>query len=147
MMPFRQGLSRSSRLAGAARRRGFSLIEVMVAMTILSVVLLTIAQSATAVATRGRSSDLVAKRSAALQLEANKFLTVPFASLATWSTSDKTLTHGSFTYTRKLRITSISATRYTVTVTVVPSTDATKQDSLTFDRTLSSMGSPLCTGC
>ena len=142
MMQSRNGVSQ-----GRVSRRGFSLIEVMVAMTILSIVLLSVAQTATAVATRGRRSDLIAKRSAALQLESNKFLAVPFANLATWPTADKTLSHGSFSYTRKLRITQASATRYTISVVVIPTSDSTKKDSLSFDRVMSTMGSPLCTGC
>lgn len=119
----------------------------MVAITILSVVLMTLTQVATSVAVRGRTNDMVAKRTAALQLEANKFLAVPFASLATWSTADKPLTHGSFSYTRKMTITSMSSTRSTVKIVVVPTNSPTKMDSVSFDRTLSSVGNPLCVGC
>lgn len=128
-------------------RQGFSLIEVMVAMTILSIVLLNLAKVTTALAIRGRGNDLLAKRSAALQLETNKFGAVPFASLAGWVTTDQTVTRGTFTYTRKLTITPLSTTRYTVKIVVIPSSDATKKDSVILDRTLPPTGSPLCAGC
>ena len=137
-------MMRRHRLAG---RRGFSLIEVMVAMTILSIVLLSLGKLATAAAVRGRTNDLVIKRMAALQLEANKFGAVPFSALSTWSTANLTVTRGNFTYTRKLTITAASANHYTIKIVVVPSTDTTRRDSVMFDRSLPPSGSPLCVGC
>jgi prepilin-type N-terminal cleavage/methylation domain-containing protein len=128
-------------------RKGFSLIEVMVAMTILSIVLLNLAKVTTALAIKGRGNDVVAKRAAALQLESNKFGAVPFASLAAWSTLPRTVTQGTFTYTRRLTITNTSATRYSVKIVVIPSADSTKKDSVMLDRSLPATGSPLCPGC
>ena len=131
---------------GNRPRRGFSLIEIMVAMTIFSIIMLSLAKVITGLATRGRTNDLVAKPNAALQLEANKFGGVPYASLSTWSTTDKTVTAGTFTYTRKLTITQSATNRYTVKIIVVPSLDATKKDSVVLDRTRPP-SSALCTGC
>jgi prepilin-type N-terminal cleavage/methylation domain-containing protein len=128
-------------------RRGFSLIEVVVAMTILSIALMSLAKLATMIAVRGRDNDVIARRTAALQLEANKFGAVPFSTLANWSTADQTFTRGGFTYTRKLTITPMSSTRYTIKIVVVPSNDTKRVDSVTFDRTLPPSGSPLCVGC
>jgi prepilin-type N-terminal cleavage/methylation domain-containing protein len=128
-------------------RQGFSLIEVMVAMTIFGVVMLGMAQMGAAVAVKGRTNDLVAKRNAALQMEANKFGAVPFDSLKNWSIADKTRSLGSFTYTRRLVITQTSSTRYTVKVVVTPALDPSKKDSLMVERSLPPTGSPLCVGC
>ena len=127
-------------------RKGFSLIEVMVAMTILSIVLLSLAKISIAVGTRARSSDVVAKRTAALQLEANKLGAVPFASLATWPTAPQTISLGSFQYTRRLTITAAGPARFTMKIVVVPVKDSTKKDSLMLDRTKPPATSPLCTG-
>jgi prepilin-type N-terminal cleavage/methylation domain-containing protein len=127
-------------------RKGFSLIEVMVAMTVLSLVLLQLAKVTTALALRGRTSDLVAKRVASLQLEANKFGAVPYSRLANWSVADQTITRGNFTYTRHLVITKVSNTRYSVKIVVTPTLDATKKDSVMIDRTQPPQSS-LCTGC
>ncbi|MDB4875245.1 MAG: hypothetical protein JWM41_1691 [Gemmatimonadetes bacterium] len=129
------------------RRSGFSLIEVMVAMTILSIVLMSLAKFAIVIAVRGRDNGLVANRTAALQLEANKFGAAPFSALATWSTTDQVITRGNFTYTRKLTVSKASSTRYTIKVVVVPSADATRRDSVMLDRTLPPAGTPLCVGC
>jgi len=135
------------RRVAAGNRRGFSLIEVVVAMTILSIALVSLAKLATVIAVRGRDNDLLAHRTAALQLEANKFGAVPFSKLASWSTADQSFTRGGFTYTRKLTITPVSSSRYTITIVVIPSTDATRSQSVTLDRTLPPSGSPLCVGC
>jgi prepilin-type N-terminal cleavage/methylation domain-containing protein len=128
-------------------REGFSLVETMVAMTMFAVVMLGMAQMAAAVAVKGRTNDVVAKRNAVLQLESNKFGAAPFASLATWSTADKVFTRGSFTYTRRLTITPTSMTRATVKVVIIPTIDPTKKDSVTIERALPPAGSPLCVGC
>jgi hypothetical protein len=118
----------------------------MVAMTVLSLVLLQLAKVTTALALRGRTSDLVAKRVASLQLEANKFGAVPYSRLANWSVADQTITRGNFTYTRHLVITKVSNTRYSVKIVVTPTLDATKKDSVMIDRTQPPQSS-LCTGC
>lgn len=127
-------------------RRGFSLIEVLIAMTILSIALMSLAKLSAVITIKTRTNDLVAKRTAALQREANKLGIVRFDSLANWPTANKSFTFGTFTYTRRLTITSQSSTRYTIKVVVVPSSDTTKPDSVTFDRTKPS-SSALCTGC
>ena len=128
-------------------RKGFSLIEVMVAMTVLSIVMMSLAKIGVAVAVKGRTNDLVAKRNAALQLEANKLGTVPFANLGTWSTTTKTFNNGGFSYTRRTTISSMNMYRYAVKVVVVPTLDPSKKDSVMFDRTKPPASSVLCTTC
>jgi prepilin-type N-terminal cleavage/methylation domain-containing protein len=127
-------------------RRGFSLIEVMVAMTIFSLVMVSFGKAIGGLALRGRNGDLAAKRNASLQLEANKFGAVPFARLAAWSTADQTITRGTFTYTRRITITQASTSRYSIKIIVIPSSDATKKDSVMLDRT-KPPSSALCTTC
>ncbi len=127
-------------------RRGFSLIEVMVAITIFSLVMLSLAKVITGLAVRDQTNDLVAKRNAALQLEANKFGGVPYSSLSGWSTANKNVTLGNFTYTRKLTITQSATNRYTIKIIVVPSLNTTKPDSVILDRT-KPPSSALCVGC
>lgn len=128
-------------------REGFTLIEVMVALTLLSIILLSFADAATAVAVRGRTNDLVAKRTAALQGEANKFATVPFSSLAAWSTADQSFTKGNFTYTRRLSITALASNRDSIKITIVPATDTTKKDYAILFRTKPTTSSLLCSSC
>jgi prepilin-type N-terminal cleavage/methylation domain-containing protein len=131
------------------QRAGFSLIEVVVSMVMLSIILVSLARASTVIAVRGRSNDLNAKRTAVLQMEANKFGAIPYANIAGWSTANKTFTKGDFTYTRRLTISAQNATntRYLIKIVVIPSIDATKGDSVTIERTLPPTGSPLCVGC
>jgi len=129
------------------KRKGFSLIEVMVAMTILSIVMMSLAKIGVSVAVKGRTNDLVAKRNAALQLEANKLGTVPFTSLGTWSTTTKTFNLGGFSYTRRTTISAATLSRYAIKVVVIPTLDPTKKDSVMFDRTKPPSVSVLCTTC
>lgn len=136
--------------AGGRRppRRGFSLVEVMVAMTMLSIILLSLAKLSTVAGVRGRTNGLVAKRSAALQLEANKFDAIPFDSLGSvtsGTTTDSTLK--TFAYKRRLTITKPLATRYSIKIVILPLSDTTRKDSLSFERTRPPSGTPLCVGC
>jgi prepilin-type N-terminal cleavage/methylation domain-containing protein len=128
-------------------RKGFSLIEVMVAMTLLAIVLMSLAKMSLMVSMRGRGNDLFAKRTAVLQLESNKLGAVPYATLSTWPTTTKTLTLGDFTYKRRMAIANTSSSRYTIKIIVIPMSDTTKKDSVTLDRTLPATRTPLCTGC
>ncbi len=128
-------------------REGFSLIEVMVALTILSIILVSLAKLTTIVAVRGRTNDLAAKRTAALQLEENKFGAATDSAIALWTTGSKTFTLGDFTYTRTLTVTKQTSTRYTVKIVVSPSTAPSLEDSVTLDRTAPATTTALCTGC
>jgi len=127
-------------------RTGFTLIEIMISMVLLSFILMSFAQAATVVAERGRTNDLVAKRTAALQGEANKFASVPFSSLATWSTATTTVTKGNFTYKRKLSIVAKSSSLDSIKITIVPTSDTTKTDYAIVYRT-KPLTSVLCTSC
>ena len=128
-------------------RKGFSLIEVIVAMTLLAIVLMSLARMSLEVAVRGRGTDLFAKRTAVLQLESNKLGAVPYSTLSTWSTTTKTLTLGDFTYKRRMAIANTGSNRYSIKIIVIPMSDTTKKDSVTLDRTLPATRTPLCTGC
>jgi hypothetical protein len=119
----------------------------MVAMTVLSIVMMSLAKIGVSVAVKGRTNDLVAKRNAALQLEANKLGTVPFDSLGRWSTTTRTFTNGGFSYTRRTTIGAMTMYRYAIKVVVTPTLDPSKKDSVMFDRTKPPAGTPLCTTC
>jgi prepilin-type N-terminal cleavage/methylation domain-containing protein len=127
--------------------KGFSLIEVMVAMTMLAIVLMSLAKMSLMVSLRGRDNDLFAKRTAVLQLEANKLGAIPYATLASWSTTTTTLTLGGFTYTRRMAIANTGTNRYSIKVIIVPTSDTTKKDSVTLDRTKPATNTPLCLTC
>jgi prepilin-type N-terminal cleavage/methylation domain-containing protein len=126
-------------------RRGFSLVEIMMAMTMLCIVLMSLGRVTYNLAKRGRDNGIVAKRTFAMIKEANKFGAMPYATLLTFSTADKTQTDGDFTYTRRMSITT-SGSVTTVKIVVVPSADASRVDSVFVYRTKPAV-SPLCTTC
>jgi len=131
------------------KRGGFSLIEVLVALTLLSIILMSLARVTFQMAASSRTNDTVAKRTAALIEEANKFGAMPYASLA--SSAATNLTFGDFKFQRTVTVTSTnSGTRATVKIVVVPYIagvlTAAKKDSVFVYRT-NPPGSPLCVGC
>jgi prepilin-type N-terminal cleavage/methylation domain-containing protein len=138
------------RMRRSRGKRGFSLIEVLVALTLLSIILMGLARVTFQMAASGRSNDTVAKRNAALVEEANKFNAMPFDSLATVSTATKDLTFGDFKFQRRLVVTTVSSTYKTVRIVVTPYLGnvltASQKDSVLVTRTKPA-GSPLCTSC
>ena len=131
-----------------ARRRaraGLSLIEIMIAMSMLAVVLVTIAQLSLTVARTGRTNDLVARRTAVLQQQAARLGAIPYTTVDTMTSRTSTITVGNVGYTRKLSFTK-GTNRVTVKIVIAPSSDTTKKDSLVFDHA-NSAGSALCNGC
>lgn len=127
------------------QRRGFTLAEVIVAMTFLSIVLLSMARMSMVVSKRGRTNGISAKRTFVMIEEANKFGAMPYDTLAAFSTSNVTRTAGDFTYTRRLARTILS-NRITLKIAIVPRADTTMVDSVWVNRSKPAQ-SPLCTGC
>jgi prepilin-type N-terminal cleavage/methylation domain-containing protein len=126
-------------------RRGFSLVEVIMAMTLLAVVLMSLTRIIYALSKQGRDNTIVASRTFAVIKEANKFGAMPYTTLTAFSTAASTVTDGNFTYTRRLTITTVSTTT-TVKILIVPKADTTRKDSVFVYRTKPA-GSPLCVGC
>jgi prepilin-type N-terminal cleavage/methylation domain-containing protein len=126
-------------------RRGVSLIEVMFAMTMLAIVLVTIAKLSLDVATTGRANDLVARRTAVLQQQAARLGAIPYTTLQTMTAGTATITAGGVSYVRRIGLTQ-GTNRISVKIVIAPSSDTTKKDSLMFDHAYSN-SSPLCSGC
>ena len=132
----------------ARRRRGLSLIEVMVAVMILGITMTFVGHISTGIATSNRKSDIIAKRTFAMQQQANVVGALPFASLTTTILPPtKNFTLGDFSYTRRVALTttgnaSIGQTA-TIAITIVPQTsipsDTLLKETLTMYRS-----SPLC---
>lgn len=130
------------------QRRGLSLIEVMVAVMILGITMTFVGHISTGIAQSNRKSDIVAKRTFAMQQQANVVGALPFASLtSTILPASKNFTLGDFSFTRRISLTktgsaSIGQTA-TIAITIVPQTgiasDTLLQETLTMYRS-----SPLC---
>ena len=128
-------------------RQGFSLIEVIVAVSLLTIILSSLARLTWLVTQRSLGNDIVSKRTFALQHEANRLGALTFTQLAAETNGSTLMLLGDFQFTRTLTITSASSTRYTIKVVISPSDYPTRTDSLIFDRTKAVSGSVLCTTC
>jgi prepilin-type N-terminal cleavage/methylation domain-containing protein len=147
MMKYANEHSANRRLA-VRERRGLSLIEVMVAVMILGITMTFVGHISTGIAQSNRKGDIVAKRTFAMQQQANVVGALPFASLtATILPPTKTFTLGDFSYTRRVSLTKAGNTSIgqtaTITITIVPQTgipsDTLLRETLTMYRS-----SPLC---
>lgn len=129
-------------------RAGFSLVEILVALTLLSIILMSLARVTFQMAASSKTNDMFAKRNATLIQEANKYGAMPFTSLA--SVSATTLTFGDFKFERTVTVTPTGTSRRDVKIVVVPYIanvlTPSKKDSVFVYRT-SPPGSPLCVGC
>lgn len=124
-------------------RRGLSLIEIMVAIVMLGVVMAFVGHITSGVALANKTNSLIAKRTFAMQQQANVVGALPYASLtAAVLPASKTFTLGDFTYTRRITMSqsgSASTGYYMmITITIVPQTgiasDTLKQETLTMLR-------------
>ena len=114
--------------------RGFSLIETMVAMSVLSIVLLSIAGLTLAVATRSIEASALARRSAILATETGRLGALPFDSIESRvgcvEVSNPPLPHK-----RCISTTPVATNLLRVQVVVTPTNTAFRPDTVMFDRT------------
>jgi prepilin-type N-terminal cleavage/methylation domain-containing protein len=129
-------------------RRGLSLIEIIVAIVMLGVVMTFVGHITSGIALANKSNSLIAKRTFAMQQQANVIGALPYASLTTTVLpASKNFTLGDFTYTRRVTMTTSGSTSKgfakTITITIVPQTgidaDTLKKETLTMVRS-----SPMC---
>jgi prepilin-type N-terminal cleavage/methylation domain-containing protein len=106
-----------------ARRDGFTLVEIVVAMMILSVVMVTLAGLTFQTARRALSSQGIDQRQAVLQQQANMMAAVPYDSLANFTGCTTVTTP--FAYTRCVTMTTPVANVRRMTVIVTPTMGST----------------------
>jgi prepilin-type N-terminal cleavage/methylation domain-containing protein len=126
------------------KRDGMTLMEVMIAMTIL--VMLIVSNSALTMkfAERQRTVGLGAYRTAALSGLVDKYMAMPFDSLAV-RTGCKTVTATTlvpFGYTSCVNVTSVTSSQSTVQIILTPSA-LTRVDTVSFTRAKMSTTGPL----
>lgn len=135
------------RRARRRRRTGFSLIEIIISMSLLATVMMVLATLAIAISRRGRVNELTTKRNLALAQQAGRIQVLPFSDVAKLSSGTTQMLIGDFTFNRRLTVASPATNRYTITVVIAPIAGEFKPDSVTIERTRSASGSPLCTSC
>jgi prepilin-type N-terminal cleavage/methylation domain-containing protein len=125
-------------------RSGVSLVEVIVAMTLLGVVLTTLAQVSFHAARRTIVVAGDGYRQGILLQEANRAATLPWASLPGLA-GCTTVAGGTFPHTRCTTVSALSGNTRRVTVVVTPAQPRVRRDTVIVDRTNAPTGNPLST--
>lgn len=137
-----------SHAPGAPRaRRGISVVEIMVAMTVLGVVIAMAGRLTFAVTQYARLNELKSKRGYAMEQQAGLVGALPYTSLnTTVLPATKNFNTGGFSYIRRLSLTS-GTNATAITITIVPNTgvakDTLQKESATIVRTVPPCGTVL----
>ena len=124
--------------------RGFSLIEIMIAMTILTVMLAGFASMTYAYLKRVKTFDSRDAQIAVVAEQTQRLTVLPFDSL-TARVGCKTF-GGAFAFTRCIVLTATTPTRYQVKLIIASANAAIKPDTVSFHR-VKRASNPLCTTC
>jgi prepilin-type N-terminal cleavage/methylation domain-containing protein len=123
--------------------RGFTLAEVLISMTVLSLGIVMLGPLLLRSARQARTSSETINRTAALSEEVGRLGAMPFDVLAAGTTC-VSVTTNPFPHTRCSTITVVSAKIKQVKVKVTPSGSSyLTADSTMFERAVSSTGTPL----
>lgn len=144
--------TRNPRHGQPRARRGISLVEVVVAMTLLVVVIGSLGLLSAKNARRASLLDANSERTFVLAQQANRFSVLPYDSIPTYIgpagyIKIDTLAAGRYRFLRKVSFTqAVTGSEYrTIKVIIVPLKDQRKTDSLLFQRAKTYARSPLFT--
>ena len=144
--------SRSTLNARRTTRKGLSLIEVMVAVMILSIMMAFVGHISSSVAQSNRRSEVIAKRTFAMQQQSNIIGALPYSSItATLLPASKSFALGDFRYERRVTLattgTVAAGFSTAITITIVPQTnipsDTLLKESLQMIRSAPNCGTVL----
>jgi prepilin-type N-terminal cleavage/methylation domain-containing protein len=134
--------------AGNGRgRKGFVLVEVIVAMVLLAVAVSSLAALVYSVSRSGLAATGSAYRNGVLMQEVNRLETLPYDSVRVGSIST-TVTTQPYPHTRVVTVSEpVANVVKTITVVVTPANSAFKPDTVMFTRTKARTSKVLCTDC
>jgi prepilin-type N-terminal cleavage/methylation domain-containing protein len=126
---------RSARItARRARRRGFSLVEVIVAIALFGITMSALAALTLTVGRQAVVGSEIAQRTSALTARVNDLSVVPFADLD-GRAGCTSITDPPFPRTECIAVSTVTATRKMVRVTVIPANYAYGPVSMEIERT------------
>jgi len=138
-------------------RKGLSLIEVMVAVTIMGIMMAFVGHISSSLAQANRRSEVIAKRTFAMQQQSNIIGAMPFSAITpAMLPASKILVLGDFIYERRVALSTTGNTSAgystAITLTIVPKTgipsDTLLKESLSMLRAAPNCGTVLATaGC
>jgi hypothetical protein len=126
-------------------RKGVSIIEIVIAMTLLSLVIGSLGLLSARTAAKARKLDLLSARTFVLMQQSNRFSVLPYDSIPSYAPRIDTVIAGRFKYLRRVTYTqSVTGSEYkAVQVILIPLADTTKKDTLLFQRAKTYAKSPL----
>ena len=135
--------SQTARTSGARRvaRKGFTLVEVLVALALFGVSMSAIAALTFAVTRQAVDTVEKNERTTALEARVNDLYSIPWTAVNARA-GCTTITAQPFPRTECITITNTSATRKSVTLTVTPTDTTVQATSVTLERTMPPAGNP-----
>lgn len=128
-------------------RKGFSVVEVIVAMVLLAIAVSSLAALTYSVSQSAMTATANAYRNGVLMQEVNRLEGLPYDSVANASTSVDVFT-GPYHYTKKITVTEPTVNLVkTIRVIIVPQNTKFKPDTASFIRTKARTSHVLCTDC
>ena len=128
-------------------RKGFALIEVIVAMVLLAVAVSSLAALMYSVSQNGMKATGNAYRNGVLMHEVNRLEGIPYDSIAIGSTSVSVSTMP-YPHTRVITVSEpVARTIKSITVVITPTNVKFKPDTVSFIRTRARVSRALCTTC
>lgn len=128
-------------------RKGFSVVEVIVAMVLLAIAVSSLAALTYSVSQSAMNATANAYRNGVLMQEVNRLEMSPYDSVRTGATSVDVLT-GPYTYTKKVTVAEPTVNLVkTVQIIIVPKNTKFKPDTAAFIRTKARTSHVLCTDC
>jgi hypothetical protein len=131
----------------AGWRKGFVIVEVIVAMVLLAVAVTSLAALLLSISRSGMIATGNAYRNGVLMNEVNRLEALPYDSVAV-GTSSIAISTAPYPHTRVITVAEpIVGTIKTVKVIITPTNARYKPDTLTFTRTKAKTSKALCTTC
>jgi prepilin-type N-terminal cleavage/methylation domain-containing protein len=140
---------RGSETAAQSResRKGFSLVEVIVAMVLLAVAVSSLAALVYSVSKSGVKTSGDAYRNGILMQEVNRLEGIPYDSIANGTTT-YSVSSGSYAHTRVITVAEPVLQRVkTIQIVLTPTNTRFKPDTVNFTRTKARTSKVLCTFC
>ena len=128
-------------------RKGFVIVEVIVAMVLLAVAVASLASLIYSVSQSSLAASGNAYRNGVLMQEVNRLEGLPYDSIPT-GTSTVSVSTMPYPHTTVIRVTEpVAAVMKTVTVVITPANLKFKPDTISFSRTKARTSKVLCTDC
>jgi prepilin-type N-terminal cleavage/methylation domain-containing protein len=132
---------------GRRTRKGFVLVEVIVAMVLLAVAVSSLAALVYSVSRGGLAATGSAYRNGVLMQEVNRLETLPYDSVRVGSFST-TVSTKPYPHTRVVTVSEpLANVVKTIRIVVTPANSAFKPDTVNFTRTKARTSHVLCTDC